>query len=237
MTDVEALLTRLYDAFNRQAVDEILPSMHPEVEWTNYISGGHLHGREALGVYWREQFKTILPETTPIKMETLPDGRVCVTLAYAARSVAEGGGLWLDDIMTNTYTFRDGLIVSMEWGVPVSSALPPEKVIERLFDAFNRRSATALTALLHPHVDWPDLFGAERLKGRQSVQAMWTYQFGKWDPHVSLLDITTGPDGVVHARVSYVIRQLDGRLFTEEQAIHSFEFRDGFISRMTAKAA
>jgi hypothetical protein len=120
----------------------------------------------------------------------------------------------------------------MEWGVPESTVEAPERVIERLFESFNAKDAAALTALLHPHVDWPDLFGAERLKGRQAVQAMWTYQFGKWDPHISLIDMIRGPEGRIVARVNYVIRNSEGRLFTEEQAIHRFHFRDGFIDRM-----
>ncbi|MBP7704467.1 MAG: nuclear transport factor 2 family protein [Caulobacter sp.] len=236
MTDHEALLATLYEAFNRQDLETLMAAMHPDVDWPNYLEGGRLKGKAALRNYWSRQFRIIRLEAFPISMETLDDGRVCVKVQYGARSV-ESGGLWVNEITTNTYSFDGGLITRMDWGVPESSALPPEAVISQLFLAFNRKDAAALTALLHPHVDWPDMFGTERLKGRQAVQAMWTYQFGKWDPHISLIEMNRQPDGAMRAHVSYVIRNKDGRLFTEEQATHRFEFRDGFISRMDVAGA
>jgi limonene-1,2-epoxide hydrolase len=139
--------------------------------------------------------------------------------------------------MTNTYSFRDDLIVRMEWGVPTAGVLPPETLVERLLEAFNSKNAAAVIALMHPHVDWPDLFGPDRLKGRQAVQAMWTYRFERWNPHVSLLEMTTDADGRVHARVAYSIHHLDGRLWFEQTLMHHVDFRDGFIAKMTAEPA
>jgi hypothetical protein len=40
MNETEALLDRLYDAFNNQDLDTLLASMHPEVDWPNYLEGG-----------------------------------------------------------------------------------------------------------------------------------------------------------------------------------------------------
>lgn len=113
MTAHEALLTRLYDAFNRQDVEALLAGMHAEVDWPNYLDGGRLHGRDALRGYWTEQFAIIRPEAFPIAFEALDDGRMRVKLQYGARSV-ESGGLWANQIITHTYSFDGDLITRMD---------------------------------------------------------------------------------------------------------------------------
>lgn len=109
----EALLTRLYEAFNRQDVETLITAMHPDVDWPNYLDGGRMRGREALKAYWAEQFTIIRPEAFPIAFETLVDGRMRVKLQYGARSV-ESGGLWANQIITHTYGFDGDLITRMD---------------------------------------------------------------------------------------------------------------------------
>lgn len=114
MGDHEALLTGLYEAFNRKDVEAVVAALHPAVDWPNYLDGGRINGREAVRAYWERQFALVSPEATPLSFETLPDGRMVVTIHYVVRSVE--GGLWTDETTSNIYSFKDELISRMEWG-------------------------------------------------------------------------------------------------------------------------
>lgn len=115
MDDPEALLTGLYEAFNRKDIEAVVAALHPDVDWPDLLDGGRVHGRDAARAYWRRQFTIISPEATPVRFDLLPDGRVMATIHYVVRA-AEGGGLWTDETTSNTFSFRDGLIIGMEWG-------------------------------------------------------------------------------------------------------------------------
>ncbi len=232
MPDRKALLLRLYKAFNDRDVGALVDAMHPDVDWPNFLEGGRVRGREALRAYWAGQFAMVAPEASPIEMLELSDDRVFVRLHYVIKAL-DGGGVWTDEITTNTFTFEDDLIRRMDWGEPEDGAVgEPDTLLTNLFDAFNAQDVEAAGALLHPQADWPDLFGDERLQGREAVMSMWAYQFTKYDPKIAVVDMTALPDGRWRARLSYEIRNLNGRLFSEEPATHLFSFRDGLIARM-----
>lgn len=114
MGDHKALLTSLYEAFNRKDIEAVVASMHPDVSWPDLFGEGRRSGRDALRAMWRDQFSKIDPEATPISITTLQDGRVEVTLAYVVRTL--DGKLFTEEVTTNTYRFRDDLVISMEWG-------------------------------------------------------------------------------------------------------------------------
>lgn len=114
MGDHEALLTRLYEAFNRKDIEAVVASLHPDVDWPNLLDGGRIHGRDAVRDYWARQFAIISPEATPIAFEPLPDGRLAVKIHYVVRA-ADGGGLWNDEVTANLYSFLDGLVSRMDW--------------------------------------------------------------------------------------------------------------------------
>lgn len=115
MGDRKALLTDLYEAFNRKDVEAVVAALHPEIDWPNFLDGGRLKGREAVRAYWERQFAIITPEAMPISYQTLPDGRMAVTIHYVVRAV-EGGGLWTDETTSNIYSFKDGMVLKMDWG-------------------------------------------------------------------------------------------------------------------------
>lgn len=232
MGDRKALLTRLYAAFNDKDVATLVAGMHPDVSWPNFLEGGRVEGREAMIAYWVNQFAIVTPEASPFEMRELPDGRVVVRLHYVVKAT-EGGGVWTDEITTNTFTFDGDQITRMDWGEPEDGAPgAPDMVVIALFDAFNARDAVAAGALLHPEVDWPDLFSERRLQGREQVIAMWSEQFTRFNAEVSLLEMTALPDGRRRVRVNYVVRNLDGTIFTDEEATMTYRFRDGLIARM-----
>lgn len=115
MGDHQALLTRLYEAFNRKDIEAVVAALHPDVDWPDLLDGGRLRGREAVRDYWKRQFAIISPEATPIEFGERPGGGLSVKIHYVVRA-ADGGGLWTDEVTTNIFSFRDGLILRMDWG-------------------------------------------------------------------------------------------------------------------------
>lgn len=113
MGETEALLTRLYEAFNRKDIDAVVSALHPEISWPDLFGGGRLQGHQAMREMWRDQFSQIDPEATPLAFTTLPDGRVRVEISYVVRTL--DGKLFTDERARNTYSFKDGRIIGMEW--------------------------------------------------------------------------------------------------------------------------
>jgi hypothetical protein len=72
------LLKRAYRNFNARNIDQLLTSLHPNVEWANGWEGGHAHGREAVRAYWARQFEVLDPHVEPINIQTGENGQQVV---------------------------------------------------------------------------------------------------------------------------------------------------------------
>jgi len=105
-------------------------------------------------------------------------------------------------------------------------------LLARLYEAFNRKDIDAVVGFMHPDVAWPNLFGGKPLKGREALRTMWRDQFSRIDPEGAPISMTTLPDGRVAVKVAYVVRTLDGRLFTEEVVTNTYSFKDDQIVGM-----
>lgn len=232
MPDRKALLLRLYKAFNDRDVGALVDAMHSDVDWPNFLEGGRVRGREALRAYWAGQFAMVAPEASPIEMLELSDDRVFVRLHYVIKAL-DGGGVWTDEITTNTFTFEDDLIRRMDWGEPEDGAVgEPDTLLINLFDALHNGDIEAAGALVHPDVDWPNIFGGDRIRGREALMAMWDEHITRLRPEVSLLEMIPLPDGRRRVRFNYVARNAQGKVFTDENLTVTFTFRDGAIQRM-----
>jgi hypothetical protein len=64
-TEVEIVLRRCYDAFNRRDLDSALAIMHPDVLCPNGWEGGWVQGREGVRHYWRRQWAELNPHVEP----------------------------------------------------------------------------------------------------------------------------------------------------------------------------
>jgi hypothetical protein len=112
MDDLERLLGRIYEAFNRRDVDTVLAAMHPAVDWPNGWEGGRVSGRDEVRLYWRRQWAVVDPTVIPVAFEHGSDGRVSVRVQQTVRDLS--GNLLIDGEVVHIYTFKDGLIKAMD---------------------------------------------------------------------------------------------------------------------------
>jgi ketosteroid isomerase-like protein len=111
-TDVEALLRRCYDAFNRRDLEGALALMHPEVTWPNGWEGGWVHGREGVRQYWQRQWAALDPRVEPRAITWSADERAIVSVHQTVRDVT--GNLLSEGTVEHVYELQDGLVRRME---------------------------------------------------------------------------------------------------------------------------
>jgi hypothetical protein len=101
----EALIRRLYAAFNARDIDGVIAELHPDVDWPNGWEGGRLHGLEAVREYWTRQFAAIDPHVEPGAIEQRPDRTVAVAVHQTVH--AKDGALLSEGDVEHVYAFSD----------------------------------------------------------------------------------------------------------------------------------
>jgi ketosteroid isomerase-like protein len=80
-TDVETLLRRCYDAFNRRDLEGALALMHPDVTWPNGWEGGWLHGRDEVREYWQRSGRPWIRTSSRVRSTgTLKGASLCLCI-------------------------------------------------------------------------------------------------------------------------------------------------------------
>lgn len=123
MTDAEALLTKLFAAYNRRDFATFSAGLHDGVDWPDQLRGGRLKGRAALEAYWGVIDQAIQVEVTPIAFALEQDGRIRVELIQVVRGLT--GSLWTDIQVRQYYTLRDGLVWRMDVASPEDMSPTP----------------------------------------------------------------------------------------------------------------
>jgi ketosteroid isomerase-like protein/uncharacterized protein YciI len=108
----QALLARVYRAFNARDVAAALATMHPDVEWANGLEGGIVRGRDAVRDYWARQWRLIDPHVEPRRISADDRGRVVVEAHQVIRDLA--GRVVKDQNVVHVYELEGGRIRRME---------------------------------------------------------------------------------------------------------------------------
>jgi ketosteroid isomerase-like protein len=106
-----------------------------------------------------------------------------------------------------------------------------------LYDAFNRRDADAVLAVMTDDVQWPNAWKGGRLTGRDAVREYWRAQWAEIDPRVEPLSVEPRADGGVAVTVRQTVRSRDGALLSDQTVIHVYALRGELIARMHVEAA
>ncbi len=101
-----------------------------------------------------------------------------------------------------------------------------------LYEAFNRRDAEGVLAMMSDQVDWPNAWKGGRLVGREAVRDYWAAQWAEIDPRVEPLSVAERPDGGLAVAVRQVVRSPDGKVLSDGEVVHVYQLDDELIVRM-----
>jgi len=107
-----------------------------------------------------------------------------------------------------------------------------QALLARTYAAFNARDVDAVLAVMHPDVDWPNGMEGGRVHGHGAVREYWTRQWGMIDPHVEPRAFATDREGRIVIDVHQIVRDLAGKVLTEQRVQHVYVVRDGLIASM-----
>jgi ketosteroid isomerase-like protein len=122
MDDAHALLTKVYDAYNRRDFVAFSAFLTPDIDWPDLVEGGRLIGPEAVGASWARNDKSITVDMAVVSLSTLADGRVAAEVNQIVRNLS--GQVWSDSCARHTFTLRDGLIARLDVEVVDRNARP-----------------------------------------------------------------------------------------------------------------
>jgi len=111
-TNIEQIIRKAYKAFNDRRIDDVLELMDPDVHWPNGWEGGYVNGHEEVRNYWTRQWKEIDPKVSPLLLNKLSDDKVEVKVQQTVKDLE--GKIVFDGIVKHIYTFKQGLIESMQ---------------------------------------------------------------------------------------------------------------------------
>lgn len=119
MIQNRTLFMSIYDAFNRGTVENVLPCLHPSVDWPNGWDGGRVMGRDAVKEHWQRQCAQIDAQVVPEQYSIESDGRIAVSVHQVVKD--KQGGIISDDRVTHIYTIENDLVLAMEIRPPAIS--------------------------------------------------------------------------------------------------------------------
>jgi ketosteroid isomerase-like protein len=105
-------------------------------------------------------------------------------------------------------------------------------LVQRLYDANQRRDYEAFRALVGPHLEWPDLTRGGWLTTPEAVRDYWTYNDTSLRIEITPVEAHVLDDGRVLVDANQVIWNHSGQLWSDICVRHCYTLRDGLFWRM-----
>lgn len=119
----------------------------------------------------------------------------------------------------------------------MSCVKPNADFLRSAYEAFNRRDAETLLAMMHADVDWPNAVEGGRVRGRDNVREYWRKQWSSLDPRLEPLAFQDDKQGRTIVDVRQVVRDLSGNVISDRTLQHVYSVRDGLVERMEIRTA
>lgn len=107
-----------------------------------------------------------------------------------------------------------------------------QALVERLYDANQRRDDKAFRALVHPQVEWPDVTRGGTLVGPEAVRDYWRYNDSVIRVELTPVSVWVDDEGRVVVDANQVVWNLSGQLWSDLCVRHRYTLRDGLFWRM-----
>jgi ketosteroid isomerase-like protein len=105
------------------------------------------------------------------------------------------------------------------------------ELLRQLYDRFNARDMAAVLACLHGDVLWANGMEGGHVRGHEAVRGYWTRQWAAIDPRVEPIRFATGADGQIAVEVHQTVRDLEGKVVSDETVGHLFRIEGGLVRR------
>jgi hypothetical protein len=125
----QALIDRVYTAFNNRDVDATLALMSDNVSWPKASEGGRVVGKQAIREYWTRQWGEFNPRVDPVEVVDCEDGKVAAKVHQLVKAL--NGDVLSDTEVTHVYTIDNGLIERMDIDEGTSTVDGPTKAFSR----------------------------------------------------------------------------------------------------------
>jgi ketosteroid isomerase-like protein len=111
---------------------------------------------------------------------------------------------------------------------------PPdiEALVQRLYDANQRRDFPAFSALVAPALEWPDVTRGGLLTTPEAVRDYWTYNDSIIRVELTPVEVHVTDDGRIMVDVNQVVWNRSGQLWSDLCVRHCYTLRDGRFWRM-----
>lgn len=111
---------------------------------------------------------------------------------------------------------------------------PPEveALIQRLYDANQKRDYEAFRALVAPKLEWPDLTRGGWLTTPEEIRDYWAYNDASIRVELTPVEVHVTDDGRILVDANLVIWNHSGQLWSDICVRHCYTLQDGLIWRM-----
>ena len=82
-------MNRLTTLSTTGTLDGALALMHADVEWSNGMEGGFVHGHDGVRAYWTRQWTLIDPHVEPVAFSVEDDGRIRTEVRQLIKDLPE----------------------------------------------------------------------------------------------------------------------------------------------------
>ena len=106
------------------------------------------------------------------------------------------------------------------------------EILSRAYRDFNARNIEPVISRMHPEVEWANGMEGGHVHGKDAVRAYWTRQFTTLNPQVEPVSIEPDQNDHWIVTVHQVVQDTEGNLLLDTTVYHTYQFRDGLISRM-----
>ena len=112
MAPQQALIQKIYAAFNARDIPAVLATFHPQVRWARAWEGDYATGHDEIRAYWLRQWQELDPHVEPTAIRERANGQLEVAVQQLVKDLQ--GQVVFEGPVKHIYTVQDGLITQMD---------------------------------------------------------------------------------------------------------------------------
>lgn len=121
-------------------------------------------------------------------------------------------------------------MIKSVWLIIVMSMTSEQKLLQNLYEAFNKREFEKILSMMQPDVVWANGMEGGFVYGRDAVREYWRKQFEVTQGQLEPLKFEEYENNRNVVTVRVVVRDLDGNLLLEKTVQQIFTIENGLIS-------